>query len=85
MDENEVDLGKPLSTNEKCEDCDNEGTCDCEQVKEPLGPDNAADVLIIPQLVQTHKTALETEQIVAVVVVGLFLGAAVAYWLLRAL
>jgi hypothetical protein len=85
LDENGIDLGKPLSTHEKCEGCDNEGICDCERVKEPLGPDNAADILIIPQLVQTHKTAIETEQVVAVVVVGLFLAAAVAYWLLRAI
>ena len=85
LDENGVDLGKPLVDPDKEETCDCEGNCECERVKEPLGPDNAAEVLIIPDLVQTHKTAFETEQIVAVVVVGLFLAAAVAYWLIRAL
>lgn len=85
LDANEVDLGKPLVDPDKAETCTCEGDCECERVKEPLGPDNAAEILIIPQLVQTHKTALETEQIVAAVVVGLFLGAAVAYWLIRAL
>jgi mono/diheme cytochrome c family protein len=85
LDQNGIDLGKPLPGHEQCEDCDNEGTCDCERVKEELGPDNAAEILIIPELVQTHKTAIETEQIVAVVVVGLFLAAAVAFWLLRAI
>ncbi len=85
LDENGVDLGKPLANHDQCEGCDNEGVCDCERVKEPLGPDNAADILIAPGLVQTHKTAIETEQIVAVVVVGLFLAAAVGFWLLRAI
>jgi len=85
LDANGVDLGKPLVDPEKAATCDCEGNCECEQVKEPLGPDNAADILIAPGLVQTHKTALETEQIVAVVVVALFLAAAVAYWLLRAI
>ena len=85
LDANGIDLGKPLVDPDKGETCECEGTCECERVQEPLGPDNAADILIVPGLVQTHKTALETEQIVAVVVVGLFLAAAVAYWLIRAL
>ena len=76
---------RPPDGPDKEETCECEGTCECERVQEPLGPDNAADILIVPGLVQTHKTAFETEQIVAVVVVGLFLGAAVAYWLIRAL
>lgn len=83
LDANEIDLGQPLPDPDEENAGDCEGTC--ERVKEPLGPDNAAEILIIPQLLQTHKTALETEQIAAVVVVGLFLGAAVAYWLIRAL
>jgi hypothetical protein len=85
LDENGIDLGKPLHHTEKEETCTCEENCKCEQVKEPLGPDNAAEILIIPELVQTHKTAIETEQIVTVVVVGLFLAAAVAYWLVRAM
>jgi hypothetical protein len=85
LDANGVDLGKPLVDLEKKETCDCEENCECERVKEPLGPDNAADILIVPGLVQTHKTAFETEQIAAVVVVGLCLCAAVAYWVIRAL
>jgi len=85
LDENGVDLGKPLVDHEKCEGCESEGTCDCERVKEELGPDNAADILVAPGLVQTHKTAFETEQIVAVVVVGLLLCGAVVFWVIRAL
>lgn len=85
LDANQVDLGKPLHDPDKAETCTCEGACECQRPKEPLGPDNAAQFLIIPQLVQTHKTAIETEQVVAGVVVGLFLAAAVGYWLLRAL
>jgi hypothetical protein len=85
LDENGVDLGKPLIDHEKCEGCDDEGTCDCERVKEELGPENAADILVAPGLVQTHKTEFETEQLAAVVVVALLLCAAVAFWVIRAL
>jgi len=85
LDANGVDLGKPLVDPGKQATCECEGSCECEQVKEPLGPDNAAHILIIPDLVQTHKTAIETEQIAAIVVVGLFLCAAVVYWLIRPL
>jgi len=85
LDANGVDLGKPLVDPEKAATCDCEGNCECEQVKEPLGPDNAAEILVIPDLVQTHKTDFSAEQIAAVVVVGVLLCAAVLYWLLRAL
>jgi mono/diheme cytochrome c family protein len=85
LDANGVDLGRPLPNPDKCETCDSEGTCDCERIEEPLGPDNAADILIIPDLVQTHKTAIETEQIAAIVVVSLFLCAGIVYWLVRPL
>jgi len=85
LDANGVDLGKPLADADECEPCDGEGTCDCQRIKEPLGPDNAAEILIIPDLVQTHKTDFEVEQMAAVVVVGLLMCAAVVYWLLRAL
>jgi len=76
LDANDVDQG---------EACDGEGNGECERVTELLGPDNAAEILIVPNLVQTHKTDLETEQIAAAVVVGLFLCAAVGYWLMRTL
>jgi len=85
LDANGVDLGKPLVDHEKAATCDCEGSCECEQVKEPLGPDNAAEILVIPHLVQTRKTDFTAEQIAAVVVVGLFLCAAVLYWVLQAL
>ena len=85
LDANGIDLGKPLTDHEKCEDCDEEGTCDCERVEEPLGPENAADILVVPGLVQTHKTAFETEQIAAVVIVGFLLCGAVVFWVMRAL
>jgi hypothetical protein len=52
---------------------------------EPLGPDNADEILIMPQLVQTHHTAVEVERILAGVVTGLLLGAAILYGLVRAL
>ena len=85
LDQNDIDLGKPVPDHEDCENCTDEGTCDCERVQEPLGPENAPEILIAPGLVQTHKTAFETEQIAAVVVVGLLLCAAVAFWVIRAL
>jgi mono/diheme cytochrome c family protein len=53
--------------------------------QEPLGPDNGDEVLMLPQLVQTHHTAIEVEQIVASAVVGLLLLAAILYWVIRAL
>ena len=52
---------------------------------EPLGPDNAKDLLIVPQLVQTHRTDLQVERILAGVVTGLLLGAALLYGFIRAL
>jgi mono/diheme cytochrome c family protein len=53
--------------------------------KEPLGPGNGDEVLLRPQLVQTHHTAIAVEQIVASAVVGLLLLAAILYWWIRAL
>ena len=53
--------------------------------KEPLSPDNGDEVLLLPQLVQTPHTAIEEEQIVVGVVVGLFLVAGILYWLIRSL
>ncbi len=52
---------------------------------EPLGPDNADEILIVPQLVQTHHTAVRVERLLAGVVTGLLLGAAILYGLVRAL
>jgi mono/diheme cytochrome c family protein len=53
--------------------------------QEPLGPDNGDQVLLLPQLVQTHHTAIKAEQTIAVAVVGLLLVAGVLYWWIRAL
>jgi mono/diheme cytochrome c family protein len=53
--------------------------------KEPLGPDNADRILLLPQLVQTFQTDVELERIVASVTAALLLGAAILYWLIRAL
>jgi mono/diheme cytochrome c family protein len=52
---------------------------------EPLSPDNADDILIMPDLVQTHHTTVEVERIMAGVVTGLLLGAALLYGFVRAL
>jgi mono/diheme cytochrome c family protein len=52
---------------------------------EPLGPDNAEEILIMPDLVQTHQTDLHVERILAGVVTGLLLGAALLYGFIRAL
>jgi hypothetical protein len=52
---------------------------------EPLGPDNADDILIMPDLVQTHRTTVAVERILAGVVTGLLLGAALLYGFVRAL
>ncbi|MFN2165657.1 MAG: hypothetical protein ACK2U9_05310, partial [Anaerolineae bacterium] len=91
LDENGVDLGKQLvdpETGEPCDceaDCEGEKVCKCKEVVEPLGPHNADEIVTIPGLVQTHQTDFRTEQIAAVVVVGLLLCAGVVFWLLRAL
>lgn len=53
--------------------------------QEPLSPDNGDEVLMLPQLVQTHHTAIEVEQMVAGVVVGLLLVATILYWSVRSL
>lgn len=83
LDANSIDMGEPVTGQSATIDC--QGIEACERAPRVLGPDNAADILIVPQLVQTHKTGFETEQMVAVGVVALFLCAAVGYWLLRAL
>lgn len=85
LDANGVDLGAQPPDPDEAEACTCEDECECEGRKDPLGPHNAADILIIPDLVQTHRTDFEAEQLAAVVVVGLFLCAAVVYWLIRAL
>ncbi len=85
LDANGVDLGQSLPASDSPEACDGEGDPKCASAKDLLGPDNAAEILIIPELVQTHKTAFGTEQIAAVAVVGLCLCAAVVYWLVRPL
>jgi mono/diheme cytochrome c family protein len=53
--------------------------------EDPLGPDNADEVLILPGLVQTHHATVGLERILAAVMVGLLLGAAILFWLIRAL
>ncbi len=52
---------------------------------DPLGPDNGDEILLIPDLVQTHHTAIEGERIVVGVMAALLLGVALLYWLIRAL
>jgi len=50
--------------------------------KKPIGSDNAADLLIVPGLVQTHREAVEIERALTVVVVVLLLGtAALQRWI----
>ncbi|MGC9334841.1 MAG: hypothetical protein ACP5JJ_11870 [Anaerolineae bacterium] len=87
LDANGIDQGAQSIEPDEPEacDCEGEADCECERRKDPLGPHNAAEILIIPDLVQTHRTDFETEQIAAVVIVGLFVCAAVVYWLIRAL
>lgn len=51
--------------------------------KEPLGPDNGDEVLLLPQLVQTHHTAIEQEQAAAGAVAGLLFLTTILYWLVR--
>jgi hypothetical protein len=81
LDANGVDMGEPAVNVGQTIDC--QGIETCERAPRVLGPENAADILVIPQLVQTHKTPFGTEQVTAVVVLGLFVGAAVGYWRLR--
>ena len=52
---------------------------------EPLGPDNGDQVLMIPQLVQTHHTAIAVEQIAAGAVIGLLFLATILFWGIRSL
>jgi mono/diheme cytochrome c family protein len=58
---------------------------DIELPKEPLSPDNGDQILMLPQLVQTHHTAIEVERIVAGAVVGLLFVATILYGLIRPL
>ncbi|MBN1134968.1 MAG: hypothetical protein JXM73_00175 [Anaerolineae bacterium] len=51
--------------------------------QDPLGPDNADQIFLLPQLVQSHHSAIGIERVIAGVMVGLLLGAAAFYWLLR--
>ena len=51
----------------------------------PLGPDNADEILLLPQLVQTHHPGVQGERIAAGVMGGLLLGAAILYRWIRAL
>jgi mono/diheme cytochrome c family protein len=53
--------------------------------QETLSLDNGDDVLMIPQLVQTHQTSIHTEQMAAGVVVGLLLVATILFGLIRSL
>lgn len=50
---------------------------------EPLGPDRAADILLVPGLVQTHRSTAPAERIFGGAIAGLLLVAAAFYWLLR--
>jgi len=50
---------------------------------EPLGPENAGKILLLPSLVQSHHDGLRAERIVAGTIVGLLLGAALIHGLLR--
>lgn len=83
LDANGVDMGEPVVGLGENIDC--QGIETCERAPSVLSPENAADIVIIPELVQTHQTAFETERVAAIIIVGLFLCAAVVYWLLRAL
>jgi hypothetical protein len=85
LDANGVDLDKQLPDSSESESGDDEGNYQGVRLKEPVGPDNAAQILIIPELVQTHKTDFETERTAGLVALGLFLFAAGVYWLIRAL
>lgn len=83
LDANGVDLGKALPDAGEGEALAEGGTYEGARLQEPLGPDNAAEILLIPGLVQTHRTPFKTEQAATVVVVGLFLFAAAGYWRIR--
>jgi hypothetical protein len=45
--------------------------------EESIGAHNAANILLVPQLVQTHHTAVDTERALGVLILGLVLGASV--------
>jgi hypothetical protein len=85
LDANAVDLPELVSNDDQYAGSDAEGEQRHALITGPLGPDNAAEILIVPDLVQTHQTAFETEQVAAAAVAGLLLCAAVVYWLTRAL
>jgi len=50
---------------------------------EPLGPENAGKILLLPNLVQSHHDGIRLERIVAGAIAGLLLAAALLYGLLR--
>jgi cytochrome c5 len=52
--------------------------------QEPIGPHNAANILLVPQLVQTHKESVGFERVMSIVVVALLLGAAISHRWIRA-
>jgi len=48
---------------------------------DPLGPRNAARLLLVPDLVQTHQAGIDVERIVAGAITGLLAAAALLYGL----
>lgn len=52
--------------------------------EEPIDPRNAADILIVPGLVQTHHTGVEFERVLGVVIAALLLAAAISHRWIRA-
>jgi hypothetical protein len=49
----------------------------------PLGPDNAGEILMVPNLVQSHRVPLRTERIAAGILSGLLVCAAGLFWWVR--
>ena len=49
-----------------------------------IGPHNAANILLVPQLVQTHKEGVGFERVMSFMVVALLLGAAISHRWIRA-
>lgn len=49
----------------------------------PLSADTADAILLLPELAQTHHSAVETERMIAGVVAGLLLVAAFLHWAIR--
>jgi hypothetical protein len=52
--------------------------------QEPIGPHNAANIVIVPRLPQTHHSAFEDERFIGIAVLGLLAGAAVLHRWTRA-